>query len=84
MAIHIEDNGVGIPAENLDKVFNHGFTTKQDRHGFGLHSSARAAIELGGSLHVHSDGVGRGARFSIVIPRVRPTTPQQISSVSQR
>jgi len=48
--ISIADNGVGIPAENLDRIFNHGFTTKTNGHGFGLHSGANAAKEMGGSL----------------------------------
>jgi signal transduction histidine kinase len=70
VAIVVEDNGVGIPAENIDKIFNHGFTTKPDGHGFGLHSSACAAAQLGGSLGVRSDGVGSGATFTLIIPRV--------------
>ena len=46
----VRDNGIGIPAENLTRIFNHGFTTKKDGHGFGLHSGANAAKEMGGSL----------------------------------
>jgi sensor histidine kinase regulating citrate/malate metabolism len=49
-------------------IFHHGFTTKRGGHGFGLHASACAALELGGSLRVHSDGLGRGARFTLEIP----------------
>lgn len=56
MQLEVEDNGVGIPAENLNRIFNHGFTTKRDGHGFGLHSGALAATEMGGSLKVRSDG----------------------------
>jgi two-component system NtrC family sensor kinase len=66
--IEVQDNGVGIPAENLARVFNHGFTTKRDGHGFGLHASANAAKELGGSLSAHSGGPGRGATFVLEIP----------------
>lgn len=66
--ISVEDNGVGIPAENLQRIFNHGFTTKKDGHGFGLHSSALAAKSFGGSLTVHSEGLGRGAVFVLEIP----------------
>ena len=62
------DNGVGIPAENLTRIFNHGFTTRENGHGFGLHSGALAASELGGSLTVHSDGPGKGASFTLEIP----------------
>ena len=63
--IEVQDNGTGISPENLTKIFSHGFSTKKDGHGFGLHSSALAAKELGGSLSVHSDGPGQGARFSL-------------------
>jgi len=68
--IEVKDNGIGIPKENLTKVFQHGFTTKKDGHGFGLHSSAVAAKELGGSLTVHSDGPGQGATFALEIPAI--------------
>jgi signal transduction histidine kinase len=68
LAIAVADTGVGIPAENLDKIFRHGFTTKQGGHGFGLHASANAARELGGSLHVVSDGPGTGATFTLELP----------------
>ena len=66
--IQVEDNGVGIPKENLAKIFSHGFTTKKDGHGFGLHSSALAAQEMGGSLSVHSEGPGCGATFTLELP----------------
>jgi PAS domain S-box-containing protein len=66
--IFIIDNGIGIPAENLTRIFSHGFTTRKGGHGFGLHSGALAAKELGGSLNVHSDGPGQGASFVLQIP----------------
>ena len=72
--ISVGDNGVGIPAENLTRIFGHGFTTKQDGHGFGLHSGALAAKEMGGSLSVHSDGLGHGATFTLELPVAAPTT----------
>ncbi len=64
----VEDNGVGIPPENLTRIFAHGFTTKRDGHGFGLHSGALTARELGGSLGVHSHGRGKGATFTLDLP----------------
>ncbi|MGK3984271.1 PAS domain S-box protein [Sorangium sp. So ce136] len=64
----VADSGVGIPAENLPKLFNHGFTTSKDGHGFGLHSGALSAKEMGGVLTVRSEGVGRGAVFSLLLP----------------
>lgn len=68
VTISIADSGVGIPTENLDRIFIHGFTTKAGGHGFGLHSSANAARELGGTLGVTSDGPGRGATFTLTLP----------------
>ena len=66
--ISISDNGVGIPAENLTRIFNHGFTTRADGHGFGLHSGALAAKQMGGALIAHSDGPGQGATFTLELP----------------
>ena len=66
--VTLTDNGVGIPAENLKRIFNHGFTTRKGGHGFGLHNSALAAREMGGSLTVHSDGPDRGASFTLKLP----------------
>jgi PAS domain S-box-containing protein len=70
--ISVMDNGVGIPPENLTRIFSHGFTTRKGGHGFGLHSSALAAEEMGGSLTVHSDGAGRGAMFTLELPAPGP------------
>ena len=61
----ISDNGIGIAPENLTRVFSHGFTTKKDGHGFGLHFGALTANQLGGSLIAESDGNGRGATFTL-------------------
>jgi len=72
LILEIEDNGVGIPAENLTRIFTHGFTTRPNGHGFGLHSSALAAKAMGGTLTVHSDGPGQGARFTLRIPYKSP------------
>jgi PAS domain S-box-containing protein len=66
--IEVTDNGVGIPSENMVRIFSHGFTTKKDGHGFGLHSSALTAKEIGGSLTAHSDGPGKGATFILELP----------------
>jgi C4-dicarboxylate-specific signal transduction histidine kinase len=66
--ISIADNGVGIPAENLTNVFRHGFTTKKHGHGFGLHSGANAAKEMGGSISADSAGPGHGATFTLELP----------------
>ena len=66
--ISVMDNGTGIPAENLTRIFSHGFTTKKLGHGFGLHSGALAAKELGGTLSAYSAGPGQGATFTLTLP----------------
>jgi signal transduction histidine kinase len=73
----VTDNGVGIAPENLARVFNHGFTTRKGGHGFGLHSGALAAKEMGGSLTAHSDGIGRGATFTLELP-LQPGSATQV------
>ncbi len=66
--IEVRDNGIGIPNQNLTRIFEHGFTTKEKGHGFGLHSTALSINELNGSIVVNSDGEGQGAVFSIELP----------------
>jgi signal transduction histidine kinase len=68
VAIAVIDNGVGIQAENMTRIFSHGFTTRAGGHGFGLHSAALTAQELKGSLRVASDGPGCGATFTLELP----------------
>jgi C4-dicarboxylate-specific signal transduction histidine kinase len=70
----VQDNGVGVPAENLTRIFSHGFTTRAQGHGFGLHAGALAAHEMGGSLRVHSDGPGHGAAFTLELPLQPPAS----------
>jgi signal transduction histidine kinase len=64
----VHDNGVGIPPENIHRIFEHGFTTRAHGHGFGLHSAAIAAREMKGSLTAASDGRGKGATFTLQLP----------------
>jgi signal transduction histidine kinase/ligand-binding sensor domain-containing protein len=66
--IAVADNGIGIPQENLARIFAHGFTTRKNGHGFGLHNSALAAKEIGGALSVQSAGPGLGATFVLELP----------------
>jgi PAS domain S-box-containing protein len=73
--ISVVDNGIGIPPENLTRIFSHGFTTRKDGHGFGLHSGALAAKEMGGDLVVSSAGTGQGATFTLILPVGPPATP---------
>ncbi|SPE61839.1 Integral membrane sensor signal transduction histidine kinase (fragment) [Verrucomicrobia bacterium] len=74
----VRDNGIGIPPENLTRIFSHGFTTRTDGHGFGLHTGALAAKEMGGSLQAFSEGPGTGATFILELPIASP--PEQESS----
>ena len=66
--IDVCDNGMGIPKENMTRIFEHGFTTKKKGHGFGLHSTALSVNELNGSIKAHSDGIGKGAVFIVKLP----------------
>jgi PAS domain S-box-containing protein len=75
VVITVVDTGVGIPRENLERIFNHGFTTRKDGHGFGLHSSALAARDLGGTLEAESAGPGHGATFTLTLP-LKPPEPR--------
>jgi signal transduction histidine kinase len=75
LRISVADNGMGIASENLTRIFSHGFTTRRDGHGFGLHSGALAAREMGGSLLVHSEGPGKGATFTLELP-AQPKGPR--------
>ena len=72
--VSITDNGEGISEENLTKIFTHGFTTKADGHGFGLHTCANLMTEMNGRLIAESDGPGCGSIFTLVFPP-RPVRP---------
>ncbi|MCH7600469.1 MAG: sensor histidine kinase, partial [Myxococcales bacterium] len=69
IAFSVVDNGKGIDEQQIELIFQHGYTTKTDGHGFGLHSCATAAKEMDGSIQVSSEGVDRGATFSLILPR---------------
>jgi len=68
LRIAVIDNGIGILPENLTRLFNHGFTTRKDGHGFGLHGGALAALEMGGSLTAQSGGSEKGSCFTLELP----------------
>ena len=81
--IEVADNGVGISQKNLNSIFNHGFTTKEKGNGFGLHSSANAAKEMGGSLIATSAGIGMGSSFVLTLP-IKPKVrkPERTRSIT--
>jgi PAS domain S-box-containing protein len=66
--VEVVDNGIGIPKENINKIFELGFTTKKKGHGFGLHIAAIHAMEMGGKLTAYSAGPGKGASFTLELP----------------
>jgi signal transduction histidine kinase len=68
VTVEIQDTGVGLAPENLTKIFAQGFTTRRDGHGFGLHSGALAARQMGGTLRAASEGIGCGATFTLELP----------------
>jgi two-component system sensor kinase FixL len=68
LRIEVADNGMGIAPEHFRRLFNQGFTTKKEGHGFGLHSSALAARDMQGTLNCASEGPGRGATFTLELP----------------
>jgi signal transduction histidine kinase len=70
--VAIADNGSGIAPQHMSRIFTHGFTTKKTGHGFGLHSGALAAKEIGGVLRAESPGPGRGATFVLELPLKPP------------
>jgi two-component system NtrC family sensor kinase len=76
--VRVQDNGIGITAENLPRIFEHGFTTKDEGHGFGLHSGMLAAREMGCQLTAHSDGIGKGAMFCLEIPPAQELIEQSV------
>ena len=78
--IHVIDNGQGIAPEVREQLFTYGFTTKKNGHGFGLHSSALAAQDMGGALSARSDGVERGATFIVELPQTGTTAPLPIAA----
>ncbi|KTD32323.1 Two-component sensor histidine kinase [Legionella moravica] len=68
--ISVQDNGIGINPDNINRIFSFGFTTKVNGHGFGLHGAALSAREMGGSLQVESAGEGLGAQFILSLPLI--------------
>jgi two-component system NtrC family sensor kinase len=76
--LHCKDDGVGIPEQNLARVFEKGFSTKssETNQGIGLHWCANAISALGGRIWASSDGPGRGASIHLIVPLAdRETAP---------
>jgi PAS domain S-box-containing protein len=75
LQVCVEDSGEGIAPEHLARLFEHGFTTRETGHGFGLHSSALAARALGGSLTGQNRSSGAGALFTLELPVLLAAEP---------
>lgn len=63
----IKDNGVGIPPENMQRLFQPYFTTKTTGTGLGLAISKRIIQNFGGEIFFHSE-FGKGASFGFILP----------------
>jgi signal transduction histidine kinase len=81
--IEVRDEGYGIAQETAEMIFTHGFTTKARGHGFGLHHSFLAAKAMGARLDFASEGAGRGATFTLVLPRVVQDLRTPLPTVAQ-
>jgi signal transduction histidine kinase len=76
--VSVTDNGVGIQAENLTRIFASGLLARSAGHGFRLHGGSLAARQLGGELLAHSDGPGKGATFILELPLVGAASPPSL------
>jgi sensor domain CHASE-containing protein len=68
--LHCKDDGVGIAAGDIERVFDKGFSTKSrdTNYGIGLHWCANAIGGLGGRIWAASEGLGRGASMHLLVP----------------
>ena len=68
IALRVSDNGPGIPAENLEKIREPLFTTKNFGTGLGIPAVEQIAVQHDGRLDIESEP-GRGATFTIWLPQ---------------
>lgn len=66
--VEVRDTGNGIPPRDIQRIFEFGYSTKTDGHGFGLHYCSRVIDRIGGILRAESAGRGLGASFFIELP----------------
>lgn len=81
LRIVVHDTGTGLSHENLTRVFAHGFTTKPNGHGFGLHAGALAARQMRGSLWAESEGPGCGATFILELPANAAASVTEVTTI---
>ncbi len=77
--VNIEDNGTGIPAEILDKIFDPNFSTKTEGTGLGLPIVKRILDDLNGTIEIKSE-VGRGTIVMIAIPKIKDENYEHFKS----
>lgn len=73
--LQIIDTGAGVAVADRDRLFAHGFTTKAEGHGFGLHYCATTVAEMRGTLELTSAGPGQGATAVLALPVVTAMAP---------
>jgi len=79
LRFEISDDAIGIAADDLPKLFQKGYSTKSQatNSGLGLHWCANTLRALGGGISAHSEGLGRGTRFEVLIPLREPSTQSE-------
>lgn len=80
--ISIKDTGIGIPKENLSKIFDPYFSTKENGSGLGLAITYTIIAKHGGYINVDST-VGTGTIFTIYLPATRDKTEVKKESINQ-
>ena len=71
--VEFEDTGIGIPQQNLKKIFDIFFTTKEKGTGLGLSAVQRLVENRGGRIEVESEE-GKGTKFTIFFPITEKVT----------
>jgi len=83
IVVQFRDTGSGIGQEDMSRLFQQGFSTRDGGHGLGLHMSCLTVNAMGGSLHAESPGEGRGATFTVRLPlEQRQSLEPGVASVS--
>ncbi|MCC6522538.1 MAG: PAS domain-containing protein [Polyangiaceae bacterium] len=83
VAISIQDSGVGIAAQDLDKIFDPYFTTKEKGSGLGLATSYSIVKNHGGLIDVRSQ-LGAGSTFTIYLPAAAGRTRTEVAAAAAR